>query len=126
MHHQIQNLKKCLEFKCFPKIGLVIVFHKVDKLLEKLLLQRFNYQLNLSPLIQHPLKYGFREGKSDDDALLHVTSLLEQARRQGKHAVLISLDISVTFDSLQYSSIRDRFASLSLSAPTLVKRFLAH
>ncbi|GBN25697.1 Retrovirus-related Pol polyprotein from type-1 retrotransposable element R1, partial [Araneus ventricosus] len=35
-------------------------------------------------------------------------------RRQEKHAVLISLDISGAFDSLQYSSIRDRFASLSL------------
>ncbi|GBL94908.1 hypothetical protein AVEN_173301-1 [Araneus ventricosus] len=64
--------------------------------------------------LQHPLQYGFREGKSADDALLHVTSLLEQARGQEKHAVLISLDISGAFDSLQYSSIRDRFASLSL------------
>ncbi|GBN07670.1 hypothetical protein AVEN_168865-1 [Araneus ventricosus] len=49
-----------------------------------------------------------------DDALLHVTSLLEQARRQEKHAVLISLDISGAFDSLQYPSIRDRFSSLPL------------
>ncbi|GBM16489.1 Retrovirus-related Pol polyprotein from type-1 retrotransposable element R1 [Araneus ventricosus] len=126
---------KCLELKCFPdplKIGLVILFHKtgkeeqniksyrpisllptLDKLLEKLLLQRFNSQLKTKKL-QHPLQYGFREGTSADDALLHVTSLLEQARRQEKHAVLISLDISGASDSLQYSSIRDRFASLSL------------
>ncbi|GBM64137.1 hypothetical protein AVEN_4731-1 [Araneus ventricosus] len=55
-----------------------------------------------------------REGKSADDALLHVTSLLEQAGRQEKHTVVISLDISGAFDSLQYSSIRGRFASLSL------------
>ncbi|GBN81000.1 hypothetical protein AVEN_175084-1, partial [Araneus ventricosus] len=58
--------------------------------------------------------YGFREGKSAEDALLHVTSLLEQARMQEKHAVLISLDISGAFAILQYSSIRDRFASLYL------------
>ncbi|GBN44723.1 hypothetical protein AVEN_113113-1 [Araneus ventricosus] len=64
--------------------------------------------------LQHPLQYGFREGKLADDALLHATSLLEQARRQEKHAVLISLDISGAFGSLQYSSIRDIFASLSL------------
>ncbi|GBL82104.1 hypothetical protein AVEN_150400-1 [Araneus ventricosus] len=64
--------------------------------------------------LQYPLQYGFREGKSADDALLHVTSLLEQARRQEKHAELMSLDISGAFGSLQYSSIRDRFASLSL------------
>ncbi|GBN77825.1 hypothetical protein AVEN_123090-1 [Araneus ventricosus] len=85
----------------------------LGKLLEKLLLQRFNFQLKTNKL-QHPPQYGFREGKSADDALLHVTSLLEQARRQEKHAVLISLDISGAFDSLQYSSIRDRFAYLSL------------
>ncbi|GBM19140.1 hypothetical protein AVEN_135620-1 [Araneus ventricosus] len=60
------------------------------------------------------VKYAFREGKSADDALLHVTSLLKQARRQENYAVLISLDISCPFDSLLYSSIRDRFASLSL------------
>ncbi|GBM93429.1 Retrovirus-related Pol polyprotein from type-1 retrotransposable element R1 [Araneus ventricosus] len=127
--------KKCLELNCFPdslKIRLVILFHKTDKekqniksyrpisllttlgkLPEKLLLQRFNFQLKTKNL-QHPLQYGFKEGKSADDALLHVTSLLEQTRRQEKHAVLISLDISGTFESLQYSSIRDRFASLSL------------
>ncbi|GBM73670.1 hypothetical protein AVEN_216149-1, partial [Araneus ventricosus] len=126
---------KCLELKCFLdplKIGLVILFHKtgkeeqniksyrpisllptLGKLLEKLLLQRFNFHLKTKKL-QRPLQYGFREGKSADDALLHVTSLLEEARRQEKHAMFISLDISGAFDSLQYSSIRDRFASLSL------------
>ncbi|GBL89959.1 hypothetical protein AVEN_178373-1 [Araneus ventricosus] len=137
---------KCLELKCFPdplKIGLVILFHKtgkeeqniksyrpisllptLGKLLEKLLLQRFNFQLKTKQL-QHPLQYGFREERSADDALLHVTSLPEQARRQAKHAMLIPLDISGAFDSLQYSSIRDRFAS-PLSSPTLAKRFLTH
>ncbi|GBM64272.1 hypothetical protein AVEN_47229-1 [Araneus ventricosus] len=126
---------KCLELKCFPdplKIGLVILFHKtgkdehnimpytylsllptLGKLLEKLLRQRFNFQLKTEKT-QQPLQYGFREGKSADDALLHVTYLLEQARRQEKHSVLISLDICGAFDSLQYFSIRDRFASLSL------------
>ncbi|GBM49691.1 hypothetical protein AVEN_274351-1 [Araneus ventricosus] len=126
---------KCLETKCFPdplKIRLVILFYKTGKdehniksyrpitllstlakLLEKLLLQRFNFQLKTKKL-QHPLQYGFREGMSAYDVLLHVTSLLEQTRRQEKHARLISLDISGVFDSLQYSSIRDRFASLSL------------
>ncbi|GBN16216.1 hypothetical protein AVEN_212574-1 [Araneus ventricosus] len=127
---------KCLELKCFPdplKIGLVILFHKtgkdkqniksyrpisllptLGKLLEKLLLQRFNFQLKTKKTLQHPLQYGFREEKSTDDALLHVTSLLEQARRQEKHAVLISVDISDAFDSLQYSSIGDKLPSLSL------------
>ncbi|GBN12233.1 RNA-directed DNA polymerase from mobile element jockey [Araneus ventricosus] len=89
---------KCLELKCFPdplKIRLVIMFHKtgkeeqniksfrpisllptLGKWLEKLLLQRFNFQLKTKKKLQHPLQYGFREGKSADDALLHVTSLL--------------------------------------------------
>ncbi|GBM67276.1 hypothetical protein AVEN_201209-1 [Araneus ventricosus] len=138
---------KCLELKCFPdplKIGLAMLFHKtgkdehniksyrpipllptLGKLIEELLLQRFNFQLKTKKT-QHPLQYVFRESLSAEDALLHVTSLLEQARRQEKHAVLISLDISGAFDILQYSSIRDRFASLSLSFPTLAKRFLTH
>ncbi|GBM67030.1 hypothetical protein AVEN_47201-1 [Araneus ventricosus] len=137
---------KCLELKCFPdplKIGLVILFHKtgkeeqniesyrpisllstLSKLLEKLLLQRFNFQLKTNKL-QHPLQYGFREGKSADDALLHVTSLLEQARRQEKHAVLISLDISGAFDV--YNTLPSEIDLLpSLSSPTLAKRFLIH
>ncbi|GBN40799.1 hypothetical protein AVEN_35417-1 [Araneus ventricosus] len=88
---------KCLELKCFPdplNIGLVIMFQKtgkeeqnikyrpisllptLDNLLEKLLLQIFNFQLKTIKL-QHPLQLEFREGKSADDALLHVTSLLE-------------------------------------------------
>ncbi|GBM16328.1 Retrovirus-related Pol polyprotein from type-1 retrotransposable element R1 [Araneus ventricosus] len=99
-----QNIKFYRPISLLPTLG---------KLLEKLLLQRFNFKLKTKKL-QHPLKYGFRDGKSADDALLHITSLLEQARRQEKHAVLISLDISGAFDNLQYSSIRDRFASLSL------------
>ncbi|GBN94013.1 Retrovirus-related Pol polyprotein from type-1 retrotransposable element R1 [Araneus ventricosus] len=96
-------------------IGKAPAYDGIDNIIvKKLLLQRFNFQLKTNEL-QHPLQYGFREGKSADDALQHVTSLLEQARRQEKHAVLISLDISGAFDSLQYTSIRDRFASLSLS-----------
>ncbi|GBN12890.1 hypothetical protein AVEN_31708-1 [Araneus ventricosus] len=41
-----------------------------------------------------------------------------RTRSKEKHAVLISLDISRAFDSLQLSSIRDRFASLSLFSDT--------
>ncbi|GBM57304.1 Retrovirus-related Pol polyprotein from type-1 retrotransposable element R1 [Araneus ventricosus] len=104
MGKEEQNIKSYRPISLLPTLG---------KLLEKLLLQRFNFQLKTNKL-QHPLQYGFREGKSAHDALLHVTSLLEQARRQEKHAVLISLDISGAFDSLQYSSVRDRFTSLSL------------
>ncbi|GBO06211.1 Retrovirus-related Pol polyprotein from type-1 retrotransposable element R1, partial [Araneus ventricosus] len=98
-----QNIKSYRPISLLPTLG---------KLLEKRLLQGFNFQKRKK--LQHPLQYEFRAEKSSDDALLHVTSLLEQGPRQEKHAVLISLDISGAFGSLQYSSKRDRFASLSL------------
>ncbi|GBN27434.1 hypothetical protein AVEN_189200-1 [Araneus ventricosus] len=62
-----QNIKSYRPISLLPTLG---------KLLEKLLLQRFNFQLNTNKL-QYPLQYGFREEKSADDALLHGTSLLE-------------------------------------------------
>ncbi|GBN73370.1 Retrovirus-related Pol polyprotein from type-1 retrotransposable element R1 [Araneus ventricosus] len=111
------------------KIGLVILFHKTGKeeqniksyrpitllptfgkLLEKLLLQRFNFQLQTNKL-QYPLQYGFREGQSAGDALLHVTSLLEQARRDRFASLSLFSNISETL----LDTLRNRKVAMQTS-----------
>ncbi|GBM01834.1 hypothetical protein AVEN_244319-1, partial [Araneus ventricosus] len=116
---------KCLQFKRFPtslKEGIIVLFHKkgkeprniysyrpitllptLGKLLEKLLLQRFNYYLEKNNKL-HDQQYGFRQGKSVDLALSTLVSKLEEAKRKDLQTLFISIDIKGAFDNLQYSS----------------------
>ncbi|GBM39942.1 hypothetical protein AVEN_250260-1 [Araneus ventricosus] len=119
---------KCLQFQRFPtslKEGIIVLFHKkrkeprnissyrpitllptLGKLLEKLLLQRFNYYLEKNNKL-HDQQYGFRQGKSVDLALSTLVSKLEEAKRKDIQTLFISIDIKAAFDNLQYSSIKN-------------------
>ncbi|GBM93049.1 Putative protein in type-1 retrotransposable element R1DM [Araneus ventricosus] len=134
---------KCLQFQRFPKSlkeGIIVLFHKkgkeprnissyrpitllptLGKLLEKLLLQRFNYYLEKNNKL-HDQQYGFRQGKSVDLALSTLVSKLEEAKRKDLQTLFISIDIKGAFDNLQYSSIKnsiDKIATKSNITETL-------
>ncbi|GBN38765.1 Putative protein in type-1 retrotransposable element R1DM [Araneus ventricosus] len=119
---------KCLQLQKFPtplKEGIIVLFHKkgkverniisyrpitllptLGKLLEKLLLQRFNYILEKENKL-HDLQFGFRQGKSVDLALFSLISKITEAKQQGLQTLLISIDIKGAFDNLLYSSIKN-------------------
>ncbi|GBN47636.1 Putative protein in type-1 retrotransposable element R1DM [Araneus ventricosus] len=125
---------KCLQFQRFPtplKEGIIVLFHKkgketrnisshiritllptMGKLLEKLLLQRFNFTLEKNNKL-HEQQYGFRQGKSVDLALHSLVSKLSEAKRKVLQTLFISIDIKGAFDNLQFSSIKNSIDNIT-------------
>ncbi|GBN84628.1 Retrovirus-related Pol polyprotein from type-1 retrotransposable element R1 [Araneus ventricosus] len=125
---------KCLHLQKFPtplKEGIIVLFHKkgkeernissyrpitllptLGKILEKLLLQRFNYTLEKEKKL-HKFQFGFREGKSVDLALHSLISKISEAKQKGLQTLFISIDIKGAFDNLLYSSIKNSIDNIT-------------
>ncbi|GBN62673.1 hypothetical protein AVEN_99967-1 [Araneus ventricosus] len=58
-------------------------------------------------------QHGFREGKSVDTAINELLSKIQTARRDGKHVLVLSIDIKGAFHNLQHRTI---LKSLNASA----------
>ncbi|GBM57988.1 hypothetical protein AVEN_162169-1 [Araneus ventricosus] len=112
------------------KTELIVIFHKkgkennsvnsyipisllpiLEKLLEKLLLQRVNFPLNKQNVL-HPRQFGFREGKSINHALRKLLDAIEDAKKREHYVIVISLDIQGAFDNLKYDIIRKELRKL--------------
>ncbi|GBO16781.1 hypothetical protein AVEN_25403-2-1, partial [Araneus ventricosus] len=50
-------------------------------------------------------QHGFREGKSVDTTINELLSKIQTARRDGKHVLVLSIDIKGAFDNLQHRAI---------------------
>ncbi|GBM23223.1 Retrovirus-related Pol polyprotein from type-1 retrotransposable element R1 [Araneus ventricosus] len=132
---------KCLHLSCFPdslKIGKIILFQKggkdqrlasssrpisllptIGKVLEKLMTQRLTYHLESTNSL-NDRQHGFREGKSVDTAINELLSKIQTARRDGKHVLVLSIDIKGAFVNLQHRAI---LKSLDASAcPSNINR----
>ncbi|GBL89913.1 Retrovirus-related Pol polyprotein from type-1 retrotransposable element R1 [Araneus ventricosus] len=66
-------------------------------------------------------KHDFREGKSVDTAINELLRNIKTARRNGKHVLVLSIDIKGAFDNLQHRAI---LKTLDASAcPSNINRF---
>ncbi|GBL99063.1 putative RNA-directed DNA polymerase from transposon X-element [Araneus ventricosus] len=131
IHKRFNNIfptlfNKCLHLSCFPdslKIGNIILFQKggkdqrlassyrpisllptIGKVLEKLMTQRLTYHLESTNSL-NDRQHGFREGKSVDTAINELLRNIKTARRDGKHVLVLSIDIKGAFDNLQHRAI---------------------
>ncbi|GBN26144.1 Putative protein in type-1 retrotransposable element R1DM [Araneus ventricosus] len=117
---------KCLHLSCFLdslKIGNIILFQKggkdqrlvssyrpisllptVGKVLEKLMTQRLTYHLESTNSL-NDRQHDFREGKSVDTAINELLSKIQTARRDGKHVLVLSIDVKEAIDNLQHRAI---------------------
>ncbi|GBL80260.1 putative RNA-directed DNA polymerase from transposon X-element [Araneus ventricosus] len=146
IHKRFNNIfptffNKCLHLSCFPdflKIGNIILFQKggkdqrlassyrpisllpsIGKVLEKLMTQRLTYHLESTNSLNYR-QHDFREGKSVDTAINELLRKIKTARRDGKHVLVLSIDIKRAFDNLQHRAI---LKSLDASAcPSNINR----
>ncbi|GBM22055.1 Putative protein in type-1 retrotransposable element R1DM [Araneus ventricosus] len=136
-------MNRCSELGLFPsclKIGVVLLFYKegkdqedpksyrpitllpsLGKLLEKLTTQRLNYHLKVTDQ-QNPRQYGFKEGKSIDNALDSLLQNIDQHKKQKHHIAIVSIDIKGAFDSLKYPSIIEKIRKSS--CPSNIQQIL--
>ncbi|GBN16582.1 RNA-directed DNA polymerase from mobile element jockey [Araneus ventricosus] len=115
---------KCYQLHCFPeplKKGIIVLFHKdgkeadkiksyrpvtllptIGKVLEQILLRRLNHTLKKKNVLHHN-QFGFREGRSTDDAIHQLVEKIQDSKNKKLHTMVISLDIQGAFDYLQYN-----------------------
>ena len=87
------------------------------KIFEKLAQQQLTF-LSHEDLLSDK-QHGFRSGHSCETALCRLTGLLADARRQKKNSVLVALNFSRVFDSLDIAVLLDalrthHFGSLAI------------
>ncbi|GBM03705.1 hypothetical protein AVEN_134931-1 [Araneus ventricosus] len=66
--------------------------------------QRLTYHLESTNSL-NDRQHGFREGKSVDTAINELLRNIKTARRDGKHVLVLSIDIKGAFDNLQHRAI---------------------
>ncbi|GBN39919.1 Putative protein in type-1 retrotransposable element R1DM, partial [Araneus ventricosus] len=119
------------------KKGIIVLFHKdgkeadkiksyrpvtllptIGKVLEQILLRRLNHTLKKKNILHHN-QFGFREGRSTDDAIHQLAEKIQDAKNKQLHTMVISLDIQGAFDHLQYNSIRNSLDEINFPSHTI-------
>ncbi|GBN19486.1 Putative protein in type-1 retrotransposable element R1DM [Araneus ventricosus] len=74
------------------------------KVLDKLITQRVLFHLLSNNLI-HPNQFGFLPGKSAPDTIIQLKAWIAEARQEGKHSVIISLDVKSAFSRVWWPMV---------------------
>lgn len=91
---------KSIEERAFRPLSIISC---VAKILEKVLKSRILAELKMNDLSHN--QYGFRKGRPTLDAMVEIKNLWEKAKSEGRHCLLVMLDVKNAFNSLKWSSI---------------------
>ncbi|GBM88158.1 RNA-directed DNA polymerase from mobile element jockey [Araneus ventricosus] len=119
------------------KKGIIVLFHKdgkeadkiksyipvallptIGKVLEQILLRRLNHTLKKENILHHN-QFGFRDGRSIDDAIHQLVEKMQDAKNKKLHTMVICLDIQGAFDHLQYNSIHNSLDQINFPSHTI-------
>lgn len=82
----------------------ICLLNTMGKLFEKLLCARLNHVRSINGL--HPDQYGYRSGKSTEDAINKVYEIVDSS--EGKYVMTVFIDISGAFDNLWWPAFFER------------------
>lgn len=92
-------IHKCGDTDDINNYRPISVLTAISKVLEKLLNSRLTNYLNKYNLLS-PSQYGFQQGKSTEDAVTALTSLIVDQMDQGKKSIAVFLDLKKAFDTV--------------------------
>ena len=81
--------------------------NNISKILERLFLFRFRPFITSSPLF-NPHQSAYRQGYSTETASLFTLNNIRQSADRGKSTILVSLDLSSAFDTIDHHFLLER------------------
>ena len=91
-----------------------ICFPFLSKILEKVVFKQVSDFLSQNNLLD-PKQSGFKSGHSTETALLSVTEALRVAKASAQSSVLILLDLSAAFDTVNHDILLSTLSELGIS-----------
>lgn len=94
----------------------------MGKILERIVVERIQEEYKASNL-ENENQYGFRKGKSTEDAILHLRTSVSNTSK--KYVVALFIDIQGAFDNLWWPAIKARLirANISTSIMRLINSY---
>jgi len=102
--------------------------NNVSKILERLFLSQFQAHVTSCPAFNN-LQSAYRQRHSTETALIHTLNHIYTAADHGKPSLLVSLDMSAAFDTIDHSILISRLqTSFGISGPVLawLRSYLLH
>lgn len=90
----------------------------LSKVFERLLSKRLSKFVESNDLLPD-LQFGFRKGRGTCDALLTISSYLQEALDCGHEARMVGLDFSAAFDRVNHSALIYKLKLLGIGGPIL-------
>lgn len=100
----------------------ICLLDELGKLLERILASRVTGHLAGTGPDLHQNQFGFRKGRSTVDAILLVRSVSEQAMKEGRVLLAVSLDIVNAFNTIPWTEIMGALGRHQI--PDYLKRIL--
>lgn len=141
-------INKCFATGCFPdvlKVGIIKPLYKGGDKLEVINYRPISLISNLAKIIEKIIKkrivmflekykliseqqYGFREGRSTEDAIYKLTSYMYNALDKKKPALCIFVDLSKAFDTVSHEKLLGKMKHYGLRGNIckLIKSYLSN
>lgn len=120
-------LPKKAEPQNYSDIRPISILPTFSKILEKVMASQLQQHLDQNHILP-VLQSGFRANHSCCTSLLNITDEIITATDRGKLTVLVTLDYSKAFDTLNHNLLNSilHYSGLSVSASKMLSRYLEH
>ncbi|KAG5666863.1 hypothetical protein PVAND_014871 [Polypedilum vanderplanki] len=104
----------------------ISILPAINKILEKVIYDQMIDHMNKYELFP-PLQYGFREGRSTNDAVNKVLSFISDARDKKQSVVVLSIDVKKAFDSIKHNILLSKMEKIGFRGKIydLIKNYLS-